>query len=344
MPALPPVIKTWQHSHVAGAGFGSGNTSQNIAQMLRSIKDQFKAMPLGGFGGGSPVVLGSVEGTGGTGGMDGVDRWTSNTPVGITQTTYQPWIVLQFADGSQLLISGRGASTSAGTAGNHFYYSPSAGFTFTVNTARPTATDERSIGGSSSAATGIITTAGQHVYHVWLSTDGKEFRIAVMYNGQCTFLCGVTNPIVKKTGVGPCTFFWSVTGTMTKIDPIATATAGNGGIIYVREGSTWYASQWTVPGTIGANLQAAGQMLPDFIAQVNPRDSSWPIFKIGIASDTVGAYGTQGVVVDLWMTASIRNTGDGFPKITDGLGAEDQFAVLSPFVLPNPSGLVLQVS
>ena len=333
--ALPALTKSWQHRSSTLLGYGSGATNQNARALLLALHNHLLSFTQGGPSSGAPQLRGSINGSG-AGGMNGTNNWTTESSVGWDQSTNYPWVCYKFADGTELLLVGRGSNTSAGQNVAGMWISQASGFVHTVATARPTAADEINIYGAANLAWGISASVGtQYVVHSQLSTDGTQWRFFLMSAQALRGWAGFAKCAILKSGLDPYVGFaggnsGSAANYSNSFTPQARH-AGGGGLVNAHL-------------TTEAKIAGTAVALPAFIQNANSWDGSWPMLAIGLAGDTLGGYGRQGIIPDLWLTSTALAAGTGIPKATDGLGAEDQFAVLGAFVTPNPTGLPLAVT
>jgi hypothetical protein len=168
--ALPTKQKTWVISPNNRITFVS--LIDTLSRLVFGLKTFLKAS--GGY-----TVKGSCDGT--TGAMDGVDRIASQANFQTRATiagASQSWIVLTDKSGCDILITYQGASDDIA----RISFSPGGLYLAAGTPAQqPTATDEQLF----LSATSIVnaTASADRVWHAWVSSDGKMFRVVVARSG-----------------------------------------------------------------------------------------------------------------------------------------------------------------
>lgn len=131
---------------------------------------------------------------------DSVDRWVTAANAGVRGTaaaTAQSWVVLRDGNGVDILITFQGAGvTPTGDDIARISFSPGNLFTSQATpTFQPTATDEQVM----TTATSLInTTFDDRVWHGWVSSDAKAFRVLITRGALVHGAWGVEN-IVSAT-------------------------------------------------------------------------------------------------------------------------------------------------
>jgi hypothetical protein len=298
--ALPILVKTWQFS-VNNTVAPQGSALATARLTIRTaIKDVLK-----GFGLNPWTVTGSSDSV--SSGLDASDRWDSDTDlVWANAGTAHSWIVLRqtgIATNFELCIDLTGASAN-GTS-MVCVVSPSSGFTGGTTLNRPTATDEQVLSSTSWGGNGtdIHTTV-----HAMQSTDGQCTRLIVCQDNRATgFMVFdvVKNPV---SGWSNPSYSIVIANNVSSLAPVmasmflAANARGRAGAVNM----SLYTST-LVAGT-GSNNN-----LPSLQSFHNDMDMQFPLFPMGIVSDTVGARGRHGELFDIWYgltsNTSDRNSG-----------------------------------
>lgn len=149
------------------------------------------------------TVKGSSDGASAS--MSGIDYWTSAsacTTKGAFPNAIQSWIILVDGQGVDILLTHQGAVEGS------IKISFSNGALFVLAgtvTFQPTATDETSVF-SSAEAVGT-TTSGDRVWHGWVSSDAKMFRILTCRLGVAGAAFGVEKYTIlwdSSQAIGKC--------------------------------------------------------------------------------------------------------------------------------------------
>ncbi len=187
--------------------------------------------------------------------------------------------------------------------------SPAAGFTGGSVTARPTATDEKSVL-TTLLQTQINTT---HQLHAWQSSDGQCNRIMCWtggtHNNVWLQFDLAQNPVTNWTN--PCVYAGlntaAVSGQCTAFAVMAAVTTFN------------------MRGLGPANFQGSATFeaystntaLPTAVAigaATNAFDNSWPVMPMGLASNAAGNTGRIGNLYDMWHAPIGIPDGNTFPS------------------------------
>jgi len=293
----PSKQKTWSIAKCVRIPFVSLNGT--MAAFLFGIKQHLKTV---GY-----TVKGSCDGT--TGAMDAVDRWATAanaTTRGAAAGNAQSWIVLTDGQGVNILFTYQGASDDIAKVS----FSPTGVFVAAGTPAnQPTATDEQVV---TSAASLIANTAsGDRLYSVWASSDAKMFRAAVARGGVW-----VGKPMWVEE------FTPIVEAPMSLTPPVwgGSNAAGNGG---VAGGTTIGACRPIVSGSpvnsimqwglevFGNNSGLWGNAKPHAQGA-----TGYPTFPLSIGSNTAGALGKYGDLIDCWLGRTTGGTaGDDYASL-----------------------------
>ncbi len=296
--SLPALVKTYQYN-VNQQVLATGTALGTNRTMVKLIKDTLK-----GFGT-LPWVTqyssdGTVLGTGTAG--DGADRWTLPSHlVWNTAGSAHSWYVLRRNDGAELLIEC--ANSNAGGAVLSLYLSPSAHFSGGTNTARPTATDEIQL--LANGAIGLPSTDANLRLHVWHSTDAQITHIVVCNGGFATGLITIASPQSPVSGwTNP---IWGLSVGTSGVSNALTATNLNSNAN----------AKGRVTATMDLYLTSEGRnnsMLHIASLVANDLTSEWPLYPIGLYSETASHRGRHGTVFDLWFGSDGISTGDTYPN------------------------------
>lgn len=127
--------------------------------------------------------------TGPTNGADTTDRWTARANAGVRATiagAAQSWIVLQNADGVQVLLAFQGATDDIA----RIAFSPKVGYVLAgTTTFQPTATDE--VVASSAATIVNATASADRVMTIWTSNDTRNWSFIVFRASAIVCTVGV---------------------------------------------------------------------------------------------------------------------------------------------------------
>lgn len=306
---LPSLLKTWQFD-TNNTIVATGAVLTTNRRLLRAIKDALLAVP-------SASVRYSCDSvTAGSAG-DGVDRWDSDTDLVWSGAGARSWFVIRLAGvlaGYEVLIH-LGILIASGHQ-MQVFVSPSAGFSGGTTTTRPTAADEAQL----LSGTWANSADTSYVWHALASSDGSCVRIFVCDAGNVTgyiSLCTATNAVSGWTL--PSCSAWTYNSTSAPsygvLNDVASvqsrAPAGNMSLYMTSE--AWISSM-------------GGERLP---TAPNDISAEWPLYPVGLASETAGARGRHGSMIDLWWTATGLANGDTFPG-----DASRQFAVFGDLVVP----------
>lgn len=336
--SLPTLSKTWQYdTNVTifdDIARGSTNAHADKRGLLLAIKNAM--VDTGSSRGFSTPweVRGSSDSSTasllavGAGGP-GTDRWLDIDDLvwSTSDGGARSWIVLRQAAISttfELLIDLRQDSVSDDGSEIRTIVSQ-AGFTGGTTTARPTATDERTLsdtggtwGGGASGST-----TGPYTMQFWISSDGECTRVVTFNtNGVAIGFWMFDVPKNPKTA-------WT--------DPYIACVQGNGDSAVVtyaffHEGVARILSKF---GTLDTDLYlsadgAANQTIGELLNEPNQLDESLWFGDMGLVSTTSGFRGRQGEVFDLYWTHPFIQEGQTFPAT----GATREFVVFGDMVFP----------
>ncbi len=289
--ALPTPVKTWQLNRNQAVG--------SLSTLLAAGQSAMYAIKtsLTGFGSGAwtvPLSSDSVS-------AGASDYWLASTNL-IWNATTRSWIVLRNSAGAELLIDLNGASANLIS----IYFSPQAHFTGGAINARPTATDEMTV---QSATTWTLASPWTGKLHVWNSTDGKEMRILVAYNGNPTWMLAVGEAANPPTvWVNP---YWAVALPFTQSDP------GCATYSFLTNSALFRGYINSASVTLGAGGEAVylGSMDYAFIRQTFADEDTgeWPVMGMSLWSVTTSHRGRRGEIKDWWWGSVTRLTSDGYP-------------------------------
>ena len=320
--ALPALEKTYQFN-VNNLNNAAATDTENYQRLLLALKNAFI-----GFGTLPWTVVGSSNSS--VAGMDAVDRWSTYTNlVWNTSAAARSWIVLKntgLAANFQLLF----ALTSNGAAneyGMDIVVSPSAGFTGSSTTARPTATDEVVIHNGSTGLSWIgnyATNGFTTVHHVLKSTDGQVTRWVVCSQGKVISFFSIEKAADAVTG-------WTVP--VVVISPVLTSTGtdvnkysdlndlATGAASFLS--TTKFTLYMTAEGFISATN---GEQLNITANQIS---NEWMMGPVGFASTDTPYRGRHGRAYDLWWASQMMENATTFPS-----DSTRQFAVFGDLIIP----------
>lgn len=311
--ALPTLVKTWQYN-VNQTIAASGSALTNNRRLLRAIKDSLLGFALGAW----TTYYSCDSVTAGTPG-DGVDRWGADgNLVWAGFGAAHSWYVLKqtnITTNYQILITLETTSATGSVLG--VFSSASAGFTGGTATARPTATDEVTVLATNSAFGGNATNVQQRL-HVMMSNDGQCTRIVMhdtnvskgywMFDKVQSSVTGwnypaigyakgnsTTTSIITSTNIYASTSLFKGYGTVA-MDIYLCAEGRNNAAL--------------------CNVQTIGSSLGD----------GYPMFALGVGSDTPGNRGRHGRIVDLYFGLANNVEADTYPG--DGSNQFVQFGIL----------------
>lgn len=308
--ALPTLTKTWLFNvnHVLT---GTGTAALTAGKILRAIKDT-----LLGFANTPWSVYYSCGGssiTAGTAG-DGIDRWGADSHVGWGAS--KSWIVLKNATVSpnfQVCIS------CVGTSGEtiNLVVSKSAGFTGGTTAARPTATDEIILINAGTWGCGN-TTDYNYVLHGMMSTDGYCTRIIINDAGKSSLLWLFESPTsVISSWTEPC-IAYAPASAVVATDNITNSNLTGNAYAKAKIGTSAVSMYMTCESRNNIALNT----LPLF----NDIASEFPMYPIGLESETAGNKGRHGRLMDLYFGTVGMPNGTSYPS--DGTRQFVQFGSL----------------
>lgn len=299
---LPALSKTWQYLVNQTITVGA-DTLATKRKMLRAIKNGLKGfgtLPWTHVASSDSVATSLVT-----------DLWDADTDlVWANAASAHSWIVLKqtgIASNFQLLISCEGADANARVLTVVVSYN--AGFTGGTTTARPTATDERVLIAGTNWE-GAFSSNVQFVFHLMQSTDGQCTRLAIYQNGSLYTFFIIDKPANIVSGwTTPWFGCWIGDGS-TPAAALATLTNIATAPIKARQSSTDFLMWFTCEAAKGASLAS----LTNILTGVNDLSGAWPLFDIGLLSDTATVRGKHGTVADLYYGLAASGEGDTYPN------------------------------
>jgi len=320
--ALPTIELTWRFK-LNTAVTSQGSMLATNRRLLRTEKDgMVSATGYGTAPGNLFTVRYACNGTtAGTAG-DGVDRWAADSDlVWANAGTAHSWIVLrqaQVASAFEVLISCESAS---GTGNNRvIVISPSAGFTGGSTTARPTATDEIILFSGSHGLAADGTAKLQQM----MSHDGKAYTCMCFTGGalRYVFMIGVPkNPVTGWTN--PSWFYAGVSSAALDGNALCTTASP---LVRGRANGLPMALWMTSEGYLSTSAHMAAQRLTG----ANAISGEFPLFPVGLASETSGCEGRHGQIYDLFWGITSNADGDTYPN-----DATRQLVQIGDLVFPN---------
>lgn len=265
-----------------------------------------------------PTVVGSSNAS--AAGMDAVNRISTTAHiVGASSGNAATWIVFKFASiATNFQVLWDFHNNSSTSAQSTMWVSVNAGFSGSLTTARPTATDEVQIFNFGSAWFGGVGTSDVR-YHLLQSDDGQITRVIACQAGVATMYWAFEKAGSPVTG-------WTYPGfVIGRYGSTAMAT----GLFDTAQAQTYHGASsmplfLSTEGMVGAT--------PPFtrvVASINEIDSTYPMLGCGLISNTVGKRGRHGDIVDMWAGLSSLVTGDTYPS--DG---SKQFAHFGTIIQP----------
>lgn len=308
---LPSLDKTWQHN----VNNLRGNTGVNLDDH-KDIMFMIKQSLIGEtFGGASLGWTGiwSVESSSAGDGVDfgAGDRWASVSDiVWANAGVNHSWIVFrQTATGTEFCIDCSNTSSYNIT----IIWSPAARFgaayggTDGTATTRPTATDEIVTLNNNRWAGGQSSPFAIRV-HTMISTDGECTRVIAQIRNNASLLW--IFDVVKNPVSGWTNPTIAVTQGSTLIDSSVATYDWYTGAARINgvHGSLPMIMYMAVEGARFAELPSIG-----YIVSPNDMDGSWPMFPVGLVSETAGARGRHGELFDFWFGTRSLDPGTAFP-------------------------------
>lgn len=309
--ALPTKEKTWQYNRNQAVG--------SMSSLLLAAQDAMYKIKtsLVGFGSGAWTVPRSSD----SASAGASDYWLASTNlVWASGTTAHSWIVLRNPVGAELLIDLNSATSNMISV----FFSPQAHFTGGTINARPTATDEQTM---QSAASWCYSAAWVGKLHVWNSTDGKEMRILIAYNGFPTWMLAVGES--KDPPSAWTNPYWAAVLPFTQTDP------GCAGSTFFLDGTRFrgYVNGVSVAFSIGGEAYKPTPGTFDLVSVnqtfADEDTGDWPVPGMSLWSVTAAHRGRRGEIKDWWWGSVTRITADGYPS--DGT---KQFVQVGDTILP----------
>jgi hypothetical protein len=313
---LPTVQKTWTISANNRITYVSLNDTS--ASLMYGVKAFLAA---NGY-----TVKYTCDGTTGpTSGADHTDRWASKanaTTRATTAAAAQSWVVLTDGNGCDILIAYQGATDDVFKVS----FAPSGDFTVAgTATFQPTSTTQQDfVPGTITAV--ATATSGDRVWHAWVDSQSKLFRVAIARTGIWVGLIwGVE--LVSSRVSGGVNFSPAVWG-FSYVKAQMTAAAGTGfGTTYSVNSRHGLARANSTNMTCEGGLEYFGGA-PNNWGNVKTElqgSTGYPIYPLSIGSETAGAQGPVGDLYDWWLgrTTSV-NDGDVY--------GSNQFICMGPGV------------
>lgn len=250
------------------------------------------------------VVRGSSDGT--TAAMDGVDRWVTAASVAARASiagAAQSWTVLRDGNGTDILFAYQGTSDDVA----RISFSPLGDFVVAgVPTQQPTAVGERVV--SSGASLIASAASGDRLWSCWVTSDAKMFRMAIARGGLWVGRhAGVE--LFAPVAVPPMTLSPAVWGFAFDL---GTSNISNGAVVGVTRPIVSGAG---VPADMRFGIETFGNSSTLFTG-VKPEAQGaigYPAFPLSIGSNTPGARGKYGDLIDTWQgRTSGANDGDTY--------------------------------
>jgi len=299
--AYPTITRTW---HISTTRSTYASLAATVGDGIYALKE---ALLLRGY-----TMWASSDGTTGpTDANDRTDRIAASTNFRTRATVAaaaQSWVMVKDGNGIYILITYQGATD------NVFRVSYSVlGYTLAATkTHQPTATDERVL--CSTVDMVSATTSGDRLFHIWVSSDAKAFRVAVAHASAWVGGMWGIEEIVPDTFAAAVTFtptsvgyyfvvvgMGAASGILNNYSANAAGFLGNmivGGVTYA------ITCGGVTEGYAGGSLQA---FLSDSIATLQ---GDYLITPIDLVSNAVGAKGRVGSLVDWWIGGRSAGSGD----------------------------------
>lgn len=349
-----PMRKSWDIDPNNLGGTGS-TTTQDHQATLYAIKE---ALIGGGSGELTAPMTVSLSSDGAEAGAS--DFWLDSLDL-VWGTGAHSWIVLKMGSGTAEICFDLDSTVARQMKP---LWSPGGLFTGGDTSNRPTATDEQPISNTSGAVGFMGNNSGsaRYVVHVWGSTDGESYRVAVFHEvGNCSAFMMFEKMAEPSEAAGAVPFNGYV---MEMTSPSSSTghclrTDGLNGFndstkTRIEFDGAEYAAQMCVEGR-GASYTAMSPSngTADAVADIrspNEISDQWLLSPLAIYCDTSGARGRHGVLNDVWLVPSDngnppragRGDGDTFPESDDSDGAR-QVVVLGYIALPWGLDLDLQL-
>lgn len=377
--ALPSLTKTWRTAHetiLAGANVSESRHRIQWAlfNMLRGQKaDNSGALTWldsAGASASAPSQLWTPESTNAGDGVnfgnnDQVNHITTlaDVVIGLNAANHTYWVLKNSAVGTQLCCDlrystfGNEGQWDEGLLMSIDGFGAANGGTDGTATARPTATDEHKIHVSGTGAfsttgnqtwDGALPGANVHQIHVWASTDGEAWAVAIFRNGHSIFfgfihhmqsptvIPGAPNHTVNGDDVPYVACFVSAVadGTANRASRSAHFTGGNKRLITHAGNFIDNTQSVSKEVSMGAEVALQGGFILARQGRSEMTDNH-PITPITALTDLAGFKGRFGVLTDIWLGSDTDlgvAEGDSYP---DDLTR--QFVAVGFFVLPGDS-------
>lgn len=331
---VPAYARTWQQKLTTGTP-GARITFVSLIDTMQNYIYGLKTFLLAN----SCTVLWSASaGTGPTNSSDHTDRISSAstwTPRATIAGASQAWVVLTDGNAGQLLITYQGASDDI----CRISYSPGALFALAGTTnQQPTATDEIVL---TTAVTVVNATASaDRVWHGWATSDGKNYRFTIFRSSAVAGpswgveLITLPSSVPGNVSFTPAAGVWAFCFSSAKLTASVSnglfqtfAASSEGGYVRCTISSVAFTAQCTMcTWCFGSNPASAV-----LTSQPALQGAGFDPFPCAIFSNTSGADGYAGMLVD-WWTSAPSGVAQG-----DGFGSSYDWVQMGGALWPNPS-------
>ncbi len=251
---------------------------------------------------------------------DGVNRWAAiSNLVWNTEGSAHSWIVLRFADGSQLLLACQAAAVTGINLA--IYLSPSAGFTGGTTTARPTATDQIAVLPSTTWT--FLTTDASVKVHMLLSVDGNNIRFVLASGGQASIAW-----IIGKSTV------FDLSWTTPHVGVALSASLGSNAITTstINNAAAFKGRAASAADFYLATMSFGGGLACSLLTSADDQSGAWPFLGQQLISTTAANRGAKGYLVDVWYGSTTVASGSSYPNSPPA--DQHQFAQFGVLILP----------
>ena len=252
---------------------------------------------------------------------DGVNRWAAiSNLVWNTEGSAHSWIVLRFADGSQLMLACQAAAASGTNLA--IYYSPSVGFTGGTTTTRPTAADQIPVLASSTWIN--LSTDTNVKTHMLLSADGNNIRFLMASSGQVSTAWVIGKATAFDSPNWTTSHVGAALSTSIGTNVITTTTVNNTAAFKGRAAS---AADFYL-----ATMSFAGGLACSLLTSADDQSGAWPFLGQQLISTTAANRGMKGYLVDVWYGSTTVASGSSYPNSPPA--DQHQFAQFGVLILP----------
>lgn len=251
---------------------------------------------------------------------DGVNRWAAiSNLVWNAEGSAHSWIVLRFADGSQLMLACQAAAVTGINLA--IYYSPSAGFIGGTTTARPTAADQIPVLASTQWT--FLTTDASVKVHILLSADGNNIRFLLASGGQAS----IAWIVGKSTAHDPA---WTTPHVGAALcvslgSNVLTTSAINSTAAF--KGRAASAADFFL-----ATMSFNGSLACSLLTSADDQSGAWPFLGQALTTVTAANRGMKGYLVDVWFGSTTVASGSSYPNSPPA--DQHQFAQFGVLILP----------